>query len=104
MMVRFIAIPFLFAIQFQHCLADGFGLVGTRLVGFCRYALTVLVEDDVGGELVYAQVLLDGLLLGGRQIVVDEMLACELVFCDCAAPCFCLAAVAKEEICDRQVA
>ena len=79
----------------KHHFAYGFGIVWLRVVVDGRDALAVVVEDDVGGELMHSEVFLYGVLLGSWQVVVDEVLAREAVFGNGAAPCLRRASVAE---------
>ena len=71
---------------------------------FCCNAQPLSVEDNVGREVAYVQIFLDGTLLSGREVVMDEVLTCEIVLCNRAAPGLCLAAIAQIQVSDRQVA
>ena len=62
--------------------------------------VAVAVDDFVGGKGLHAQIMLDGTLLVGRQVVVDAVFARQVVFLDDVFPRFFAAAVGEVEIHD----
>ena len=65
--------------------------------------VTVFVDEFVGGEAIDLQELFDGTLLGSGQVIVNTVLACQIVFLDGVLPLFLRTAVGQIQVNDVEI-